>query len=130
MSQPSQDSEAYAGWAVVELMGHRKLAGRVSQVTQYGAAMLRLDIPGPNGQTVATQYYTSAAIYCLTPTTEEIAVGVARTRVPEPVQRWELPPPSPPPPSPPSPPVREFGEDFDDDVNFDANDDVTRDIDL
>lgn len=87
---PSDTSEAFSGWAVVELMGHRKLAGRVSQVTQYGTAMLRLDVPGPDGQVAATQFYSSSAIYCLTPTTEEIAVAFAWTRKPEPVAAWEL----------------------------------------
>jgi hypothetical protein len=41
---------------------------------------------------VATQFYSPAALYCLTPTTEEIARAVALRNQPEPVTRWELPP--------------------------------------
>ena len=39
------DSGAFEGWAIVELMGHRRLAGYVRQAEQFGAAMLRLDVP-------------------------------------------------------------------------------------
>jgi hypothetical protein len=41
------------------------------------------------GDVYATQFYSAAAMYCLTPTTEEMARAV-RSR-PEPVQQWELP---------------------------------------
>lgn len=32
-------------WAILELLGHRRLAGRVSEVTLAGTTMLRLDVP-------------------------------------------------------------------------------------
>lgn len=38
-------SEAYEGWAIVELMGHRRLGGYIRQAEQFGVAMLRLDVP-------------------------------------------------------------------------------------
>jgi hypothetical protein len=85
----SEDGESYAGWAIVELMGHRRLAGQVRQVEQYGSSMLRLDVPGKDGPT-ATQFYSSAAIYCVTPTTEEIARALAAREQPTPVYQWEL----------------------------------------
>lgn len=65
--------QPYEGWAVIELMGHRKTAGMVSQVSQYGVAMIRIDTPGPDGKVVASQCYGGAAIYCLTPCTEATA---------------------------------------------------------
>lgn len=87
-----QTHESYKGWAVVELMGHRKLTGYIQQVEQFGAAMLRVDIflPGQE-EPSATQFYGGQAIYCITPTTEAIARGYAQGRLPQPVSRWELP---------------------------------------
>ena len=85
------DKTAFEGWAIVELMGHRRLAGLVSEAVQYGVPMLRLDVPGPSGTPLATQFYGGAALYCVTPTTEEIARAVAASSRPAPVQRWELP---------------------------------------
>lgn len=37
--------ETFEGWAILELMGHRRLAGYVREVEVAGAGMLRLDIP-------------------------------------------------------------------------------------
>lgn len=77
-------SEAYEGWAILELMGHRRLGGTVQEVTQYGAAMLRIDVHGLDATkpALATQYYPAAAIYCLTPTTEETARRLGETTRP------------------------------------------------
>lgn len=37
--------ETFEGWAILELMGHRRLAGYVREVELAGQGMLRLDIP-------------------------------------------------------------------------------------
>jgi len=76
-------------------MGHRRIAGYLRSVTVAGAGFLRIDIPGSGGKVAATQFYPPASVYCLTPTTEEIARAVAAREQPEPVARWELqlPPP-------------------------------------
>jgi hypothetical protein len=79
------------GWAILELMGHRRLGGRLSEVTIAGGAFIRIDIPHPNeaGIITATQLYSPAAVYAITPTTEVIACEIARG-APEPVSRWDL----------------------------------------
>ena len=78
----------FEGCAILELMGHRRLAGYISEATIAGAPFLRIDIPG---EPAATQYYSAAAVYAITPTTEETAGKVAAIGRPAPVQRWELP---------------------------------------
>lgn len=83
-----QEPDAYEGWAILELMGHRRLAGRVSAATLGGSAVIRLDKPQGDGFT--TQFYSGSALYCLTPTTEEIARKVAASCAPAPVSPWEL----------------------------------------
>ena len=37
--------ETFEEWAVLELMGHRRLAGKVTEATIGGGAFLRIDIP-------------------------------------------------------------------------------------
>ena len=88
-------AEVFEGWAIVELMGHRRLAGYVREVELAGAAMLRLDVPEHGDEPAATQFYSAAALYCLTPTTEDMARQVAASARVAPVQRWELPAPRP-----------------------------------
>lgn len=81
-------------WAIVELMGHRKLAGLLSDVRIAGAPMLRLDVPGEEGFQ-ATQFYGASAVYCITPTSEETARAFAmHSNRHEPITRWELPRPT------------------------------------
>jgi hypothetical protein len=81
----------YEGWAIMELMGHRKLAGRVSEATIGGASFIRLDIPKEGGLDFATQFYAPAAVYCITPATEALARQYASNFQPRPVTRYELP---------------------------------------
>jgi hypothetical protein len=76
-------------WAIIELMGHVKIAGHVTEVEMFGSKLGRVDIP--NGETFTTQYFNGSSLYRLTPTTEEIARGVAKNNQPAPVYRWELP---------------------------------------
>jgi hypothetical protein len=88
------EQDIFEGYCILELMGHRRLAGYVREQTVGGASFLRLDVPGPaeGSEPVATQFYSPAAVYCITPTTEAIARRLAQASRPEPVQRWELPP--------------------------------------
>ena len=85
----------FEGWAILELMGHRKLAGYVREQNVAGAGFIRIDVPGKGEGNVATQFYAPGALYCLTPVAEDIARRYAATMQPEPVTRWELPAPRP-----------------------------------
>ncbi len=80
--------EPFAVWAILELMGHRRLAGFVQEVEIAGQGLLRIDIPSVPP---VTQFYGVASIYCLTPTTEAIARALASRVNCEPVHQWELP---------------------------------------
>ena len=84
--------DAFEGWCIVELMGHRRLAGLVQEQEIAGAVFIRLDVHGSDYTAAAlvTQFYSSAAVYCLTPTTEEIARKLGARSQPEPVTRYEL----------------------------------------
>ncbi len=88
--------ETFEGWMILEIMGHRRLGGYVRETEIGGAGFLRIDVPGEDGQPVATQFYPPASVYCITPTTEEVARAVAKANRPEPVHRWELPVPKSP----------------------------------
>lgn len=83
------EDQIFSYWCVIELMGHRRLAGLLTEQEIAGKGFLRLEIPGQPG---ATQFINPASVYAITPTTEAIARAVAETHRPAPVQRWELPP--------------------------------------
>jgi hypothetical protein len=81
-------------WAILELMGHRRLAGKVTEEERFGVKMCRIDIPQElvdDGAPFVTQYYGGGAIYCLTPSSEAAARVAAKMSRPGPVHAWELP---------------------------------------
>jgi len=78
-------AEPAPSWAVVEIFGHRRHVGLVSEVEQYGAKMLRIDVPAADGSIEATLFYGGAAIFSVVPVTAEFAkteLGRMRGREP------------------------------------------------
>jgi len=97
MTSPQADEQtALECWAIVELMGHRRLAGFLTEQQIAGAGFLRLDVHGAEAE-VLTQFYAPAAVYAITPTTEEIARKLGDKARPQPVTRYELEPRRPEP---------------------------------
>lgn len=85
------DTPTFDEWCIVELLGHRRLAGRVREVQLAGAGFLRLDIPAAGADPARTQFVSPASVYALHPTDEATARRAAAAWRPAPVQRWELP---------------------------------------
>jgi hypothetical protein len=85
------DPDKFDQWAIVELMGHRKLAGRVSERIIAGQPLLQIDVPEVSQNGGYTQFYGASSLYCLTPTTEEIARRYTLFHRERPVQSYELP---------------------------------------
>lgn len=77
--------------AIVELMGHQTIAGKVTEETLFGVAMMRVDVPETKSVGAFTRYYGASSIYCIRPTTEEIAKAAAERFEERPVQNWLLP---------------------------------------
>jgi hypothetical protein len=86
------NGEGFEGWTIMELMGHRRLAGYVREQEIAGHGFLRLDVfCGTEAEPMATQLYSPASVYAMTPTTEALARKIADSSRPAPVARWELP---------------------------------------
>jgi hypothetical protein len=89
----SNGSEKLDTWAIIELFGHGKTAGRVKTVDLCGAGMLRVDVPrkNPDGtiETDRTEYYHPNAVYALKPVSEQLATSTAE-HVSTPVSTYEL----------------------------------------
>jgi hypothetical protein len=87
----SETKEKFNEWALVELFGHQKIVGHVTEATLAGGAFLRVDVPSFDGQPAFTRFFGSSAIYSLNPITEEVARGLMTRYRHEPVSRFELP---------------------------------------
>lgn len=65
-------AEKFEQWGILELMGHQRTAGRLTEEMIAGSNLLRVDIP-INAHDFRTAYYGSSAIYALHVTSEETA---------------------------------------------------------
>jgi hypothetical protein len=63
----------FDSWALVELFGHQRIVGRVTEGTLAGGAFLRVDVPQIEEQEAYTRYFGPSAIYSLNPLKEEVA---------------------------------------------------------
>lgn len=64
-------------WALVELFGHQRIAGKVVEQVIAGAGFIRVDVPETSGRPAHTRYYNPSAIYGMTPTDEATATRLA-----------------------------------------------------
>ena len=89
---------AFEGWAVLELMGHRRRPGYIKEVEIAGGKMLRVDIPTAGGD--VTEFYGVQAIYALRPCAEEIVRNeITRWDDPRPIRPVTYRDPSEPKPT-------------------------------
>jgi hypothetical protein len=78
-------------WAIVELFGHSRIAGRVTEQVIAGHGFIRVDVPdlpaGGHYQAVPgfSKLYGAAAIYSITPVTQDYAMAAAQSMRVEPV---------------------------------------------
>jgi hypothetical protein len=64
-------------WAIVELMGHKVVAGLASKDEMLGKPMLRVDVPATKDYPAFTQMFGESAIYCVTFVSEPVALAAA-----------------------------------------------------
>ncbi|HVX39596.1 MAG TPA: hypothetical protein VHB25_08485 [Gemmatimonadaceae bacterium] len=85
-----EHTQALQTWAIVEVMGHKKFAGYVTEHTIGSMALIRVGVPATQQGEGATQEYSKligpGSIYCITPCTEEVARAAAQR-----LEQWNDP---------------------------------------
>ena len=84
--------DGYEGWAVLELLGRRRLIGYLSEQQVAGHAFIRIDVLT---DPPATQFVSPGSVYAITPTTEDMARRAAKLSRVAPIALWEMPAPAP-----------------------------------
>jgi hypothetical protein len=79
----------FESWALVELMGHQRIVGKVSETEIAGAKLLRVDVPKTGDAQAITKYFGPSAIYCITPVEEDTARVMAKQIETAPVSVWD-----------------------------------------
>ena len=86
------DEQKTGFWAIVEIMGHKRYAGHVSEQVVGGASFVRVDVPRISGDYVEfTKLFGSQSIYCITPVSKDAARAAATQLREQPMSEWDLP---------------------------------------
>lgn len=83
--------DTFDQWCIVELFGHSRIAGRVTEQTVGGCSFVRVDVPQIDDAPAFTKLYGNAAIYAISPVTEEIAVAAAKSYRVAPISPYDIP---------------------------------------
>lgn len=91
-TQPEKQTQTLDNcWCLVELFGHQKIVGKVTETSIAGGAFLRVDVPEGAGKPAFTRFFGPGAIYSINPTTESLAREMLLMYRNEPVSRFYLP---------------------------------------
>ena len=72
-------------WAVVEVFGHRRHAGRTREEERFGTKLLRIDVPvkgDPEAHGWTTHYYGGSSIFSFTPAEAATCLRINRPYAP------------------------------------------------
>jgi len=64
-------TEGFDNFCIVELFGHQKIAGKVTEQVIAGQGFVRVDVPQTKRFPAFTRMFGSGAIYSITPVDEE-----------------------------------------------------------
>lgn len=76
--------------AIVELFGHQKMAGVVTEQTIGGASFIRIDVPETEAQPSFSRMMNPSAIYAINPVTEEVMLEMAHRFQKKPIESWDI----------------------------------------
>ncbi len=82
--------EQFKTWALIELFGHTRIAGLISEQTIAGGAMLRIDVPETKNNPAFTRIVNVSAVYAINPMIEESARLIAEGITTQPIDHWDI----------------------------------------
>jgi hypothetical protein len=75
----SENQTAFEVHALVELFGHQRIAGKVSETVIAGSGFVRVDVPATSKRAAFTRFFGPSAIYGITPVDETVAQALAES---------------------------------------------------
>lgn len=87
----AETPEKFESWGLVEVMGHQRYAGLITEQAIGGCNFVRVDVPASEGKAGFTKLLGQSSIFAITPTTEQIARGMAKNLSDRPINVYDLP---------------------------------------
>jgi len=85
------EQTTFESYCIIELFGHQRIAGKVTEQVIAGQGFIRVDVPATKRQPAFTRMFGSGAIYSITPVEKEIAERAAEAIYVEPVTIYIAP---------------------------------------
>ncbi len=76
--------------AVVELFGHQRIAGKVTEQAFGSFTFIRIDVPETPLQPSFTRLVNPTAIYAINPVTEKVMIAMANNIQTKPIQAYDV----------------------------------------
>ena len=88
----AEQAPGFEQWAIVDVMGHQRYVGHVTEQVIAGCGFVRVDVPATSDQPAWTKLVGTGSIYAITPVSEEIARKMAERSQNPPIDAYDLPP--------------------------------------
>lgn len=89
----AENVQGFDQWALVEVMGHKQFAGRVTEQVIAGHGFVQVSVPATDGAAGFVKLLGAGSIYAITPVAEEVARILAANMRNPPIEPWQLPKP-------------------------------------
>lgn len=87
----SDQQEKFESWCIVEVMGHGRYAGMVTEQQLGGGSFIRVDVPAVGDRPAFTKLLGHSSIFAITPCTEQTAHQAAKSFAVRPFAMFEAP---------------------------------------
>lgn len=77
-------------FAIVELFGHQKIAGKVTEHAIGSSTFIRIDVPETSRVPSFTRFVNPSAVYAINPVTEEVMKYKAEQLEQKPIESWDI----------------------------------------
>ena len=86
-----QSNATFDEWAVVDVTGHQRYVGRVTEQVIAGEGFVRVDVPKVGEQPKWSKIVGTKSIYSITPVSEAVAKAMAEKLMKSPVSVYDVP---------------------------------------
>lgn len=84
------EQEKFEIYALIELMGHARIAGKVTEQVIAGQGFIRVDVPETKTNPPFTRFISPSAVYAINPVTPEVMQQFAHNINAAPIQPWDI----------------------------------------
>ena len=88
---PAVGDGRFDQWAIVDVMGHQRYIGRVTEQVIAGKGFVRVDVPESKGESGFTKLIGPDEIHSISPVSEQLAREMCGRKKQYPIEFYELP---------------------------------------